>query len=82
MADVDATFARAVAAGATTLRPVEDQFHGSRSGQLLDPFGHRWTISTQIEELTLEEMHRRAEERSGDGADDPDGGSSGDAGGA
>ena len=46
--DADATFARAVEAGATVEREVADQFHGSRSGTLLDPFGHRWMIMTWI----------------------------------
>ena len=46
--DVDASFERAVAAGATVIRPVADQFHGNRMGWLTDPFGHRWTLSTPI----------------------------------
>lgn len=57
--DVDTTFARAVAAGATVERPVEDAFYGERSGWLIDPFGHRWSISTPIEEVSREEMQRR-----------------------
>jgi PhnB protein len=59
--DVDARFNQAVAAGAKPLRPVEDQFYGDRSGTLEDPFGHVWTISTHKEDLTPEEIHRRAE---------------------
>ena len=46
--DVDASFERAVAAGATIERPVADQFHGNRMGWVRDPFGHRWTLSTPI----------------------------------
>ena len=46
--DVDAVYARAVEAGATAERPVEDQFHGSRAGWLSDPWGHRWNISTPL----------------------------------
>jgi uncharacterized glyoxalase superfamily protein PhnB len=46
--DVDASFERAVAAGAAVIRPVADQFHGNRMGWLTDPFGHRWTLSTPI----------------------------------
>jgi uncharacterized glyoxalase superfamily protein PhnB len=46
--DADASFARAVAAGATIERPVDDQFHGNRMGSVRDPFGHRWTLSTPI----------------------------------
>jgi PhnB protein len=60
--DVDALFARAVAAGATLLRPVQDQFYGDRSGTLTDPFGHVWTIATHKEDLSPEEIARRSEE--------------------
>jgi PhnB protein len=60
--DVDATFERAIGAGATSLRPVEDQFYGDRSGQFLDPFGHRWSIATHVEDVSPEEMARRAAE--------------------
>ena len=58
--DVDATFERAVAAGANAERPVENQFYGDRSGQFVDPFGHRWNVSTHIEDVSPEEMERRA----------------------
>jgi PhnB protein len=57
--DVDATFARAVAAGATSRRPVVDQFYGDRSGTLVDPFGHVWTIATHKEDVSAEEAQRR-----------------------
>jgi PhnB protein len=57
--DVDALAARAVAAGAKVLRPVQDQFYGERSGQFADPFGYTWMISTQTEKLTAEEIERR-----------------------
>jgi PhnB protein len=57
--DVDAAFARAVEAGATVRMPVEDQFYGDRSGQVEDPFGHRWTLSMVKEKLSPEEMDRR-----------------------
>ncbi|MDY3552062.1 VOC family protein [Gemmata sp. JC717] len=57
--DVDAAFATAVAAGATVVRPVQDQFYGDRSGTLLDPFGHQWTLATHIEDVSPEEMQRR-----------------------
>ena len=57
--DVDARFARAVEAGATVDRPVQDQFYGDRSGTVLDPFGHRWTIATHVEDVPEEELHRR-----------------------
>ena len=58
--DVDAVFAQAVKAGATVERPVSDQFYGDRNGDLIDPFGHRWGISTHKEDLTLEEIQERA----------------------
>jgi PhnB protein len=57
--DVDTVFDRAVFAGATAERPVQDQFYGDRSGTLLDPFGHRWTIATHKEDVPMEEMQRR-----------------------
>jgi PhnB protein len=58
--DVDAVVARAVAAGATLTRPVADQFYGDRIGGITDPFGHRWFIATHKEDLTKDELHRRA----------------------
>ncbi|HEX5177100.1 MAG TPA: VOC family protein [Chthoniobacteraceae bacterium] len=58
--DADATFNRALGAGATVISAVQDQFYGDRSGTLLDPFGHRWTVATHIEDVTLEEVERRA----------------------
>ena len=60
--DVDAVFARALAEGATQERAPEDQFWGDRMGTLVDPFGHRWSIATHIEDLTEEETQRRMEE--------------------
>jgi PhnB protein len=57
--DVDKTAARAIAAGIKTERPVEDQFYGERSGNFIDPFGHRWTIATHKEDVSKEEMDRR-----------------------
>ncbi len=59
--DADATSAKAVAAGATLLAPVEDRFYGDRSGRLEDPFGHIWIIGTHVEDLTPEEMNERFE---------------------
>ena len=58
--DVDAAVARAVAAGATLVRPVADQFYGDRVGGVADPFGHRWFIATHKEDLSPEELRRRA----------------------
>lgn len=59
VADVDAQFAKAVAAGGTVKQPVKDQFYGDRSGTITDPFGHIWTIATHKEDLSPEEMQRR-----------------------
>jgi PhnB protein len=58
--DVDAVAAKAVAAGAAIKRPVENQFYGDRLGTLVDPFGHIWHISTHIEDVSPEEINRRA----------------------
>jgi PhnB protein len=60
--DADAVFDAAVAAGATALRPVEDQFYGDRTGQFEDPFGHRWSVATHVEDVPPEEMEKRAAE--------------------
>jgi PhnB protein len=57
--DCDALIERAVAAGAKLLRPAEDQFYGDRSGQIEDPFGHRWSISTHIEDVSDDEIKVR-----------------------
>ena len=66
--DVDATFARAVEAGGTPKRPVTDQFYGDRTGTLVDPFGHVWTIGTHQEDVSVEEAQRRMEALSKDNA--------------
>jgi PhnB protein len=58
--DVDTVFGRAIQAGASSLRPVEDQFYGDRSGQFVDPFGHKWSIASHIEDVDDQEMARRA----------------------
>jgi len=60
--DVDAVVERAVAAGATLDRPVENRFYGDRSGLFVDPWGHRWSIATHVEDVPPDEMQRRAEE--------------------
>jgi len=62
VADSDATVARAERAGATVLRPVQDQMHGQRSGMIVDPYGHQWFIGTPIAEVTPEEMQARYDE--------------------
>jgi PhnB protein len=63
--DVDAVFQRAVAAGATVERPVEDKFYGDRMGGVIDPFGHKWYIGTHKEDVSPEEIARRAAALSG-----------------
>jgi PhnB protein len=59
VADVDALVARAVASGATLLRPLSDEFFGDRVALLADPFGHKWHFATRMEEVSPEEMQRR-----------------------
>ncbi|MFD9609959.1 VOC family protein [Streptomyces sp. NPDC004290] len=63
--DVDAVFADALARGAKELSPVKNEFYGDRTGQFEDPFGHRWNLSTHVEDMTPEEMERRAVEAMG-----------------
>ena len=58
--DVDAVFARALKAGAKSRRPVADQFYGDRMGTLEDPFGHVWSVATHVEDVSPEELERRA----------------------
>jgi PhnB protein len=58
--NVDAAVERAIAAGATLVRPVADQFYGDRTGGIADPFGYRWFIATHKEDLTMDEIRRRA----------------------
>lgn len=59
VSDVDRLFEQAVAAGATVVRPLQNQFYGERSGTVRDPFGHEWLLGGHLEDLTPEEMQRR-----------------------
>ena len=59
--DVDKIYPQAIAAGGKEVRPLQNQFYGDRSGTLTDPFGHVWTISTHVEDLSEEELAKRAE---------------------
>jgi uncharacterized glyoxalase superfamily protein PhnB len=59
VADVDSAFEQAVSAGATVLRPLQDQFYGERSGTVRDPFGHEWLLGGHLEDVSAEEMQRR-----------------------
>ena len=57
--DVDATHKAALAKGATELRAPEDQFYGDRSATIEDPWGHRWSVMTHVEDVSPEEMEKR-----------------------
>lgn len=59
--DVDVAFQRAVDAGATATKPLENMFWGDRMGQVADPFGHTWSLATHIEDVPPDELQRRAE---------------------
>ena len=58
--DVDAVFNRAIESGGTVKEAVQDKFYGDRSGTLIDPFGHVWHVATHKEDVSMEEMERRA----------------------
>ena len=60
--DVDSAFEQAVAAGATVKMPVQDMFWGDRTGAVVDPSGHHWTLATHVEDLSPEEMAERGRE--------------------
>lgn len=60
--DVDAAFNRAVAAGGTAKMPVQDMFWGDRTGQIIDPAGHVWTLATHVEDISHEKMVERGRE--------------------
>jgi PhnB protein len=66
--EVDAVFARAIAADATQIMPVSDQFDGDRRGTLRDPFGHIWLLASKVEEISPEEIQRRFEKMMGEGS--------------
>lgn len=60
--DVDAAFQKAIDAGCTEVSPVKDMFWGDRCGKVADPFGYQWGLATHIEEVTEDEMQKRAVE--------------------
>lgn len=64
--DVDSTIDRAMASGGRIIRPIENMFYGDRVGTIEDPFGHRWHVSTHIEDVTPAQMKKRAAEVFGD----------------
>lgn len=57
--DADAAFAKAIKAGAKQDRAVENQFWGDRMGSVFDPFGHKWSLATHVEDVSPEEMQKR-----------------------
>jgi PhnB protein len=65
--DADDVFERAIAAGSTSERPVEQQFYGDRLGSFEDPFGHKWNVATHVEDVPPEEMEKRAAEAASSG---------------
>ncbi|HEX6053299.1 MAG TPA: VOC family protein [Gemmatimonadaceae bacterium] len=60
--DADASFDRALKAGATVRYPLENAFWGDRYGKVTDPFGHEWGIATRVKEMSLEEMDKAGKE--------------------
>ena len=62
VSDVDATFKKAVDAGARAVMPVTDMFWGDRFGKVADPFGHHWGIATHKEDVPPQEMQKRQAE--------------------
>jgi PhnB protein len=62
--DVDSAFKKAIEAGGTEKMAVEDQFWGDRMGTLADPFGHKWSIATHVEDVPPEEFQTRMEQSS------------------
>jgi PhnB protein len=63
--NVDPVWERALAAGAEVIFPIDDHFYGDRAGRLRDPFGHQWMLAQHIEDVSREEMDRRAAEQFG-----------------
>lgn len=57
--DVDEVSARAASAGATLTRPIKNEFYGDRVAHLTDPFGHRWSLHTRVEDVSPDEMRAR-----------------------
>jgi PhnB protein len=67
--DVDAAFAQAVTAGATSVMPPSDQFDGDRRGTLKDPFGHVWLVASRKETISTEELKKRFSEMMAGGSE-------------
>ena len=60
--DVDRAFRRAIDAGGKEQRPVQDQFYGDRTGTFIDPYGHRWSLATHVEDVSDSELKQRMEQ--------------------
>lgn len=60
--DADAAFQKAVEAGGTVVMPVADMFYGDRVGQVMDPFGYKWMISTHVNDVSYEDMQKLSDE--------------------
>lgn len=60
--DVDSVFRQALDSGATERDPLKDKFYGDRSGSFEDPFGHVWNVASHVEDVSPEEMRKRAAE--------------------
>jgi len=60
--DVDKAFDQAIRAGGKALRPVANQFWGDRTGTLVDPFGHKWTLGTHVEDVPPKELQKRMDD--------------------
>ena len=65
--DSDSVFEAAIKAGAKEVMPVEDKFYGDRQGSFEDPFGHRWHVSTHVEDVPPDEIEKRAAEMAASG---------------
>jgi PhnB protein len=65
LADVDGVYTKAIDSGAKELRPPADQFYGDRTAQFEDPWGHRWSVGTHVEDVSPEEMEKRAKAAGG-----------------
>jgi len=60
--DADQAFQKAIDAGAIPVMPVSDMFYGDRVGQVMDPFGYKWMITTHIEDVSFDEMQKRSDQ--------------------
>jgi PhnB protein len=65
--DADAAWARALKAGAEVFQPLQDAFWGERTGQFIDPFGHRWAVAQRVRDVPHDEVVRLAAEAYGTG---------------